>query len=171
MRDDSLAAEERMAEQPEEVLNLENSTSSKGSTASSYRIKKLRRDHPEIAARLESGEFKSVAAAVRVANGEEACPPRKKPTPLEQLRPEKNAKEEREVLSLAEIGKFCRFAYFNRTLIPLVRGGPAARKCCRHLRGLLRCRDWQTLRSLGRTGENLSVRPCLQARTVRQDVE
>lgn len=54
-------------------------------TSSSYRIARLRRDHPEIATRLEQGEFPSVAAAVRVSRGEPMTPPRKKATDLEIL--------------------------------------------------------------------------------------
>jgi hypothetical protein len=52
---------------PEKGANLENSTFNKGSTAATYRIAKLKRDHPEIAARLEEGEFKNVIEAERAA--------------------------------------------------------------------------------------------------------
>jgi hypothetical protein len=46
------------------VPKSENGTFvSRGSNQSSYRIRRLRRDHPVIAERLERGEFKSVAAA------------------------------------------------------------------------------------------------------------
>jgi hypothetical protein len=50
-----------------------------------YRVRKLRRDHPEIADRLAAGEFKSVAAAERAARGEEPHPPRRVATALEIL--------------------------------------------------------------------------------------
>ena len=53
--------------------------------SSARRIARLRRDHPEIATRLEQGEFPSVAAAVRVSRGEPMTPPRKKATDLEIL--------------------------------------------------------------------------------------
>ncbi len=39
----------------------------RGSTSASYRVAKLKRDHPEIAERLAAGEFKSVSAAERAA--------------------------------------------------------------------------------------------------------
>jgi len=78
---------------PEMVLNSKNSTISKpsgkpkkGSTSAKTRVKQLRRDHPEIAERLEKGEFKSVAAACRAAKGKEPDPPRKTPSPLDLLR-------------------------------------------------------------------------------------
>jgi Arc/MetJ-type ribon-helix-helix transcriptional regulator len=54
--------------------------------SSERKIARLRRDHPDIAARLEKGEFPSVAAAVRAANGQPAIKQRKKATPLDQLR-------------------------------------------------------------------------------------
>lgn len=54
-------------------------------TTSAYRIRKLRRDHPTVAARLDAGEFKSVAAAERAARGLEPNPPRRMPTPYENL--------------------------------------------------------------------------------------
>jgi hypothetical protein len=68
------------------VTNSENVTSSERGNASSYRVRRLRRDCPEAAERLERGEFKSVAAAERWARGEEPHPPRKVPTPLEAAR-------------------------------------------------------------------------------------
>ena len=76
-----------LREKESNLLNSENRrlTADAYGTTSAYRIAKLRRDHPEIADRLERGEFPSVAAAVRVANGEPATKPRKAPTPLEQL--------------------------------------------------------------------------------------
>ena len=46
--------------------------------AASYRVAKLKRDHPAIADRLAAGEFKSVAAAERAAKGE--------PQPLDHLK-------------------------------------------------------------------------------------
>jgi hypothetical protein len=49
-------------------------------------VARLKRDHPEVAARLAGGEFKSVAAAGRFARGEGPHPPRKVPTPLDLLR-------------------------------------------------------------------------------------
>jgi hypothetical protein len=55
-------------------------------TSATYRIRKLRRDCPEAAQKLERGEFKSVAAAERWARGEEPHPPRKLPSPLDVLR-------------------------------------------------------------------------------------
>ena len=38
-----------------------------GGNSSNYRIAKLKRDHPQIAERLEAGEFKSVSEAERAA--------------------------------------------------------------------------------------------------------
>lgn len=61
------------------------SESSNGGTSADYRIRKLRRDHPEVAERLAAGQFKSVAAAERASRGEEPNPPRKQKTPLEQI--------------------------------------------------------------------------------------
>jgi hypothetical protein len=56
-------------------------------SAAKRRIARLKRGHPEIAARMEAGEFKSVAAAERATRGEEPHPPRKKkPFPLILLR-------------------------------------------------------------------------------------
>jgi hypothetical protein len=45
-------------------MNSENSNlQPSGSTAATTRIKRLRRDHPDVAARLDAGELRSVAAA------------------------------------------------------------------------------------------------------------
>ena len=92
----------------EDITNSENVMSSpvQQGNAVSYRIRKLRRDHPEIAARLDAGEFKSVAAAERVAEGLEAEPPRKVPTALDLLRRAwaKATPEEREVFAHGEEG-------------------------------------------------------------------
>lgn len=55
-----------------------------GSESRTRRIAVLKRDHPDIAERLGAGEFKSVAAAWRVAHGEPAELP--KPTALDYLR-------------------------------------------------------------------------------------
>jgi hypothetical protein len=57
----------------------------RGSNQSSTRIRKLRRDCPEAAEKLERGEFKSVAAAERWSKGEDPNPPRKVPTRLERV--------------------------------------------------------------------------------------
>ncbi len=59
-------------------------TKQKGNS-SEYRIKKLRRDHPEIVEKLEQGEYKSVAAAERAARGEEPEIKRAKKTTVEKL--------------------------------------------------------------------------------------
>ncbi len=58
---------------------------SRGGNNTAYRVQRLRRDAPAIAARLDAGEFKSVAAAERAANGQEPDPPRKTKTPGEWL--------------------------------------------------------------------------------------
>jgi hypothetical protein len=57
--------------------------SSQYGTSSAYRVRKLRRDHPEVADRLDAGEFPSVAAAERAAQGEEPNPPRKAASPAQ----------------------------------------------------------------------------------------
>jgi hypothetical protein len=55
-----------------ELTKSENVNSThQGGNSSDYRIRKLRRDFPEVAAKLDRGEFKSVAAAERHARGEE----------------------------------------------------------------------------------------------------
>ena len=46
-----------------------NVTSTRGNS-SEYRISRLKRDYPEVAARVEAGEFKTVAAAERAALAE-----------------------------------------------------------------------------------------------------
>ncbi len=60
-------------------------SSSRGNQAS-HRIRRLRRDHPAVAARLDAGEFKSVRAAERAARGEDPNPPRRVAPPLEKIR-------------------------------------------------------------------------------------
>jgi hypothetical protein len=70
----------------EEITNSETVMSSPQGNAVSYRVRKLRRDCPEAAAKLERGEFKSVAAAERYARGEEPHPPRRVLTPLERAK-------------------------------------------------------------------------------------
>jgi hypothetical protein len=58
-----------------DVPKSENGTSyPRGSNQASTRVRRLRRDHRDIAERLEQGEFKSVAAAERAARGEEPHP-------------------------------------------------------------------------------------------------
>ena len=57
------------------VTNPENVTLHERGNGAAYRIRKLRRDHADIAAGLEAGEFRSVAAAERAARGEEPHPP------------------------------------------------------------------------------------------------
>lgn len=47
-----------------------------GGTSAAYKVKKLRRDHPEIAEKLENGEFKTVSEAERVSKGLPAKKPR-----------------------------------------------------------------------------------------------
>lgn len=81
-----------------------SSTKGHGSTNVPYRLKVLRRDHPDIAARLDAGEFDSVAEAERVARGKPAKLPRKKSGPLDILRKawQKATKEERDTF-LSEI--------------------------------------------------------------------
>jgi hypothetical protein len=69
----------------EEERNASSTISNRGNRAS-YRVRKLRRDHPAIASRLDAGEFRSVAAAERVARGQEAEPPRRKKSPLQQVK-------------------------------------------------------------------------------------
>jgi hypothetical protein len=54
----------------------------RGTNQASTRIRRLRRDHPDVAARLDAGEFKSVAAAERASRGEEPNPPRRMPAAL-----------------------------------------------------------------------------------------
>ena len=49
--------------------NVRPSQSDYGNAAT-YRVRKLKRDHPQVAERLAAGEFKSVAAAERAANGQ-----------------------------------------------------------------------------------------------------
>lgn len=60
--------------------------SKKGSNSKDWRIKVLRRDHPDIAARLDAGEFDSVAEAERVARGEPAKVQRRVPSVVEQAK-------------------------------------------------------------------------------------
>ena len=57
-----------------------NSVPPKGGNASSYLARRLARDHPEIHAKLEAGEFKSVRAAAREVGMV------KEKTPLDHLR-------------------------------------------------------------------------------------
>ena len=56
---------------PKKDGNFDNSKNIKvineGGTSSDYRIAKLKRDNPDVALRLEQGEFKNVAEAERVA--------------------------------------------------------------------------------------------------------
>jgi len=73
-----------------------------GGNAAVYRVRRLRRDAPEVAARLEAGEFRSVAAAERAARGEEPHPPRKVPTPAEIIKrnwPKLSKAERRKLLA------------------------------------------------------------------------
>lgn len=65
-------------------INNENiQPSGQGGTSRTARVARLKRDHPDIAQRLAAGEFKSVAAAVRAARGEDPHPPRRLPPALE----------------------------------------------------------------------------------------
>jgi hypothetical protein len=58
-----------------QVATIENrQLAPAGSNAASYRIRRLRRDDPEVAQRLDQGEFRSVAAAERAAGGEDPHP-------------------------------------------------------------------------------------------------
>ena len=50
-----------------ESVNYKGTREDSGGNSSTYRIAKLKRDHPEIAARLEDGEFATVAEAERAA--------------------------------------------------------------------------------------------------------
>lgn len=69
--------------QPLAVDNSRNIHGRPTGTSSARRVAVLRKTHPAIAERLAAGEFKSVAAAVRVANGQPAdLPPL---TPLEKF--------------------------------------------------------------------------------------
>lgn len=66
----------------EDRTKTETVLSSDGSNSKTRRIRRLRRDHPEAAERLEAGEFKSVAAAERWARGEEPHPAYPKKTSM-----------------------------------------------------------------------------------------
>ena len=58
-----------------QVDNSKNINSTLGGTSSVYRIAKLKRDFPEVATRLEEGEFKNVADAERASG---IKPPKKR---------------------------------------------------------------------------------------------
>lgn len=93
---------------PDEIENYQGGSEEKKpptyGTSKEWRIKVLRRDHPDIATRLDAGEFDSVAEAERVARGKPAKLPRKKSGPLDILRKawQKATKEERDTF-LSEI--------------------------------------------------------------------
>ncbi len=69
---------------PVKVYEKDNCTPLPKGNSSARRIARLKRDHPEAVERLERGEFKSVAAAVRWAKGEDPNPPRKKTSDYEK---------------------------------------------------------------------------------------
>jgi len=71
-------AETVQAANPNGVKSFDNSENIKahgGGTSARYRIARLKRDHPEVAARLEAGEFKTVAEAERAAGIKPALRP------------------------------------------------------------------------------------------------
>lgn len=67
------------------LMETENIKPTLGGTSAAYRIRRLRRDCPEAAERLERGEFRTVAAAERWAKGEEPHPAYPKKTALTWL--------------------------------------------------------------------------------------
>ena len=85
----SQVATTRVADKPEggdsTVYKNDNYTPLPKGTSSARRIACLKRDCPEAATRLEQGEFKSVAAAVRWSKGEEPHPKRRTASTLEIL--------------------------------------------------------------------------------------
>jgi hypothetical protein len=65
-----------------------------------YRIAKLKRDHPDIAARIESGEFKTVSAAERAAG----IPGREKLTPVQKIKNAIDRLSDDEKAEMASLG-------------------------------------------------------------------